>query len=314
MKLSQLVHYLNCLDSQPLPDPEAVCDREFGELSRVVSEGQPNLTTRISQLAQDREQARNAIKAFCAHITEIRQDLTQLITGLQSAYFAESYRLHDQEMINDSDQHILDRRPVLEQSVARYLTSRISLHSDWHHAAMVIRPGQGEWLPLMVGSDPLYLLDIRPSLLDTAMAQFPPEYQRRLRRYTLRETDAQGLVMRDLPDAQFGFCLAVNFFHFKPFELIRLYLADIYRKLKPGGVLALTFNDCDRWGAVDLAERHFMCYTPGSMLIGLAESLGFEIQQRYDIDNANTWLELIKPGKLTSNRGGQSLAKIVANQ
>jgi hypothetical protein len=312
MKLSQLVRYLNNLDAQPLPDPIAVCDREMGELSRVVSEGQPNLSTRISQLAQDREQTVAAIQAFRDHIADIRQDVAALIDGLQPAYFAESYRLHDQEMSNDSDEHILARRPVLESSVRHYVTSRISLHSDWHHAAMVIRPGAGEWLPLMVGSDPLYLLDIRPSLLDPAAAQFPPEYQRRLRKYTLRESDPQGQVLRDVPDGQFGFCLVMNFLHFKPFELIRLYLAEIYRKLKPGGVVALTFNDCDRWGAVELAERHFMCYTPGGMLISLAESLGLEVQQRYDIDNSNTWLEMRRPGVLNSIRGGQSLAKIVA--
>jgi hypothetical protein len=48
------------------------------------------------------------------------------------------------------------------------------------------------------------------------------------------------------------------------------------------------------------------------MLIVLAESLGFVIQQRYDIDHANTWLEMRRPGELTSLRGGQSLAKIIA--
>ena len=228
MKLSQLVRYLNNLDAQPLPDPTAVCDRELGELWRIVSEEQPSLSTRIAQLIQDREQTAAGIQSFRDHIAHTRQDIVALIEGMQPAYFAESYRLHDQEMINDSDQHILDRRPALETSVQHYLTSRISLHSDWHHAAMVIRPGNGEWLPLMVGSDPLYLLDIRSSLLDQAVAQFPQEYQRRLRRYVLRETDAEGLVLRDLPDDQFGFCLVINFFHFKPFELIRLYLADIY--------------------------------------------------------------------------------------
>ncbi len=313
MKLSQLVRYLNNLDAQPLPDPDAVCDRELGELSRIVSEGPPILTARINQLTQDCEQTAAAIKSFRNHIANTRQDIVTLIEGMQPVYFAESYRLYDQEMTNDSDQHILDRRPALESSVQHYLRSRITLYSDWHHAAMVIRPGTGEWLPLMVGSDPLYLLDVRPGLLDPAIEQFPPEYQRRLRRYTLRETDNEGRVFRDLPDGQFGFCLAMNFFHFKPFELIRLYLIDLYRKLRPGGVVALTFNDCDRWGAVELAERHFMCYTPGGMLMSLAQSLGFEIQQRYDIDHSNTWLEMRRPGELTSLRGGQSLAKIVAN-
>jgi SAM-dependent methyltransferase len=312
MKLSQLVRFLNNLDAQPLPAPDAACDRELGELMRVVSEGQPSLPVRIAQLAQDRELMRSAMHQFREHVTGTRQDISGLIEGLQSGYFAESYRLHDQEMRNDSDQHLLDRRPVFDSAVEHYLSSRIALHSDWRHAAMVIRPARGEWLPLMVGSDPLYLLDIRPSLLDVCVEQFPPEYQRRLRKYTLRESDAEGQLLRDLPDLQFGFCLAMNFFHFKPFELIRLYLTDIYRRLKPGGVIAFTFNDCDRWGAVELAERHFMCYTPGTMLISLAESLGLEVQQRYDIDNSNTWLELRKPGVLTSIRGGQSLAKIVA--
>jgi hypothetical protein len=64
MKLSQLVHYLNCLDAQPRPDPDAVCDRELGELFRVVSEGQPSLTGRIAELTQDRERARKSIQAI----------------------------------------------------------------------------------------------------------------------------------------------------------------------------------------------------------------------------------------------------------
>jgi len=313
MKLRELVRYLNCLDAESLPDADRICDDVLGELNRVVLEGQPRLTARIAELAQDREHMHVAIAAFRQHILDTRQDVMGLIEGLQPGYFAASYKLHGEEMLRDSDQHILDRRPVLTESVKHYLTSRISLHSDWHHAGMVIRPGQGEWLPLLVGSDPLYLVDIRSSLLDTATEQFTPEYQRRLRRYVLRESDSEGLVLRDLPDHQFGFCLAMNFFEFKPFELIRLYLTDIYRKLKPGGVLALTFNDCDRWGGVDLAERNFMCYTPGTMLIALAESLGFEIQQRWNIDNAVTWLEMRRPGELVSLRGGQSLAKIVAN-
>jgi len=216
-------------------------------------------------------------------------------------------------MINDSDQHILDRRPTLEAEVQQYISARITLHSDWRHAALVIRPGTGEWLPYMLASDPLYLADIRTSLLEPSMRQFTPEYQRRLRPYLLREKDSEGRILRDLPDGQFGFCLAVNFFHYKPFEIMRVYLADIYRKLKPGGVLAFTFNDCDRWGGVELAERFYMCYTPGEMTLTLCKSLGFEITQQYRIDHSNTWIEMRRPGDFASLRGGQSLAKIVAN-
>ena len=313
MKLSQLVRFLNHIDNQAWPDPESVCQRELGELCRIVREAQPNLHNHVMQLQQDRAQVRQSLEDFRLHVYETRQEIISMIEAMQPAYFAESYRLHDQEMINDSDQLILDRTPTLDATVRNYILSRIMLHSDWHHAGMIIRPGKGEWLPVMVGSDPLYLIDMRSSLLEPSVSQFGQEYQRRLRKYLLREQDSDGRVLRDLPDSQFGFCLAIDFFHFKPFELIRLYLSEIYRKLKPGGVVAMTFNDCDRWGGVDLAERHFMCYTPGTMLTTLSQSLGFEIQQRYDIDNANTWLEMRRPGVLSSNRGGQSLAKIVAN-
>jgi hypothetical protein len=32
----------------------------------------------------------------------------------------------------------------------------------------------------------------------------------------------------------------------------------------------------------------------------------------FHLDGASTWIEVVKPGELTSLRGGQSLAKIVA--
>lgn len=312
MKLSQLVRFLNNLDQQKLPDPDVVSRQEMQELYRTIKEGQPYLQNRVNQIEKDIAQVKDSLKGFCEHVKATRQDIAGMIEAMQPTYFADSYRLH-QEMIHDSDQYILDRRPNLNDAVQNYLTSRITLHSDWHHAAMVIRPGRGEWLPFMVGCDPLYLVDSRSSLLEHSISQFPPEYQRRLRKYTLKEQDPDNQVLRDLPNAQFGFCLVLNFFQFKPFEIIKFYLAEIYRKLKPGGVVAFTFNDCDRWGGVELAERCFMCYTPGSLMLGLAESLGLEIQQRYDIDNSNTWVEMKKPGTLTSIRGGQSLAKIVAN-
>lgn len=314
MKLSDLVRLLNNIDQQPRPDASGICQRELGELVRIVRDGQPQLPRHLIDLEQSYHSVKQHIEQFCGQIDSTRLEIKQLIDAMQPSYFADSYRLHDQAIENDTDQYILNRRPSLSADVQQYMASRMSIHSDWHHAALVIRPGSGEWLNNMVGADPLYLADIRMSLLEPAIGQFPPEYQRRLRTHLLHEKDNDNQVLKGLPDGQFGFCVAVNFFHYKPFELIRVYLSDIYRKLKPGGVLAFTFNDCDRWGGVELAERSFMCYTPGGMVHALCESLGFEITQQYFIDHSNTWLEMRRPGQLVSLRGGQCLAKIVANQ
>ena len=313
MKLSDLVRLLNNIDQQPQPDAASICQRELGELVRTIREGNPSLPSHIADLERDYHDVHQMISRFCDHVWQTRQEIQSMIEAMQTNYFAQSYRLHD-DMAHDTDQYIFERQPALSPQAQQYLEARIAMHSDWHHPALVIRPGKGEWLSSMVGSDPLYLADIRSSLLTPSIQQFNPEYQRRVRCYVLRETDREGHVLGDLPDNQFGFCVAVNFFHYKPFEIMRTYLTDIYRRLKPGGVLAFTFNDCDHWGGVELAERSFMCYTPGGMVRSLCSSLGFEITQQYVIDHSNTWLEMRRPGQLTSLRGGQALAKIVANQ
>ena len=104
----------------------------------------------------------------------------------------------------------------------------------------------------------------------------------------------------------------LNFYHYKPIEIIKVYLAEIYNKLKPGGTVAFTFNNCDYASGVKLVERKFMCYTPGTLIMSWSNDIGYDLVQTYRIDSAFTWVELRKPGALSSLRGGQSLARIVA--
>jgi hypothetical protein len=55
-----------------------------------------------------------------------------------------------------------------------------------------------------------------------------------------------------------------------------------------------------------------MCYTPGRQIRSLLNELKFEIIGEYrGLDNL-FWMEIQKPGEITSIRGGQSLAKIIA--
>jgi len=114
-----------------------------------------------------------------------------------------------------------------------------------------------------------------------------------------------------LPDDQLGFVMAWNFFHYKPFEVIKQYLTEVYKKLRPGGVFAFSINDGDLAGGVANAERMFMCYTPGSMIMSISERIGFSIELRHELDRAVTWIELQRPGERSSLRGGQALASII---
>jgi hypothetical protein len=73
----------------------------------------------------------------------------------------------------------------------------------------------------------------------------------------------------------------------------------------------MTFNDCDRDKAVKLAEQRYACYTPGTMIQQFAATVGYNQIFSWNNNGPTTWLELRKPGALTSLRGGQTLAKIV---
>jgi hypothetical protein len=269
------------------------------------------------QLGDFKQQLDNQYNTVYSNIDQFEHTLTQLKKEIQTQieiaekpWFQESYRLYDQEMRNDSVDHILNRRPILSEDTENYLRVRIQNYVDWQHPGMIIRPGVEKFIEDIVGYDPLYLIDQEHDLLVPAFDRFPEEYQRRLRLYTVKE-NVDSEILDKIPNSQFGFCLAYNFFEFKPFEIVRKYMAEVYQKLKPGGTFIMTFNDCDRDKAVKLAEQRYACYTPGSLVRELATTIGYTQTFSWDNDGPTTWLELRKPGVLTSLRGGQSLAKII---
>jgi hypothetical protein len=313
MKLSTLIAYRNHLDSLTPKDTKSLVLDAIGPSLHMVENNLLKFDKLTEILKQDSDNIQTAYDAYNLTINKIQQQVQLLIDNVEPSYMVESYRLYEKEMIDDSDEYILDRKLHLTTEAQEYLQDRIKLHGDWKHPGMIIRPGTESWIELLVGCDPLYLVDENQNLLVPAMFKFNPAYRNRLRPYAVKERDTTNQILKSIPDSQFAYCLVYNFFNYKPFEILKSYFSEIYSKLKPGGTLAFTFNDCDRAGGVVLVERHFMCYTPGSLLLALCKSLGYEVIQTYPIDTACTWVELRKPGTLTSLRGGQSLAKIIAN-
>jgi hypothetical protein len=310
MKLSDIIAYRNHLDEATPLNGVLVAHDRLAPVLHTVKSNDIQLTHLVDRLSQDYKNVLGSIDHFERTIDDIKDEISHLIQQMEPAYFAESYRLYSQEMSHDTAEYILNRRIEITPDVAGYITARIQAHGDWHHAGMIIHPGHEEWITYLVGHDPLYLVAPMSEMLDPAVLRFNDQYQRRLRTYTVTES-VDNPILEYLPDNQFGFCLVYNFFNYKPQEIVNQYLTEIYQKLKPGGVVAFTFNDCDYSGAAALAERSFMCYTPGRTVLAHAQSLGFQVRQRYRMNNSTTWVELQRHGQLTSLKGGQSLAKVV---
>lgn len=309
MKLSDIIVYKNLLDdSTPLNTASLTYDK-LAPVLHIVENNEIQFASLTEQLGNEYQDVLDCLDNFDQTIEKVKDQVDQLIKQHEPAYYQGSTDLYQQMMANDTIEYTLSRRLSVTTAVQEFLTARIMPHSDWHHAGMIIRPGHEDWIDLLVACDPLYLVDTHADLLEPAVLRYNDQYQRRLRTYVVKES-VDYPILNELPERQFGYVLAYNFFNYKTIEIVNCYLEEIYNKLKPGGSFAFTFNDCDRAGGAALCERFFMCYTPGHRVLDHARQLGFQVTQLYRMDAACTWVELVKPGQLTSLRGGQTLGQV----
>lgn len=266
----------------------------------------------ISQLTQQYDLIQHTINQYDSTVTHVINNIKSQILLAQPEYLSNSFKLFDERMrFNDVPKQILDRSPVLTTEQISELSTRIANRADWHHPGMIIRPGRDDWIEHMVALDPLYVVDECDELLEPVDQRFNPQYLSRLRKIVIDNSRSSN-ILEAIPNQQIAFCLIYNYFNFRPMEVITQFLREMFEKLKPGGIVAMTVNDCDRPGGVELTERNFACYTPLSMIIDVANNAGYHVVYSTELSAATTWLELAKPGTLTSLRGGQSLAKIFA--
>ena len=311
MKLSELVALKNQLDTMSVSTTKNQVDQELNGVRYALSNHADEFSQLAEQLTIQRDSIQQQLDTYGELIDLAKKQVNKKIRKQEKSWFEESYRLYEQETPTETTQYILNRREPLTEETQQILLRRLENYADWRFPGMIIRPGLENFVRGMVANDPLYLIDQHRDLLKPAVDQFPEAYQHRLRTYVVNERGPDP-ILHKIPDAQFGLCLVYNFFNFRPFEIIKQWLWEIQVKLRPGGVLIMTINDCDRDKAVMLVESHFACYTPGYLILDMVQSMGFEVLSTWNNDGPMTWIELRKPGELTTLRGGQTLAKIVS--
>ena len=307
MKLSGIVGYLNHLDS--LSVESAVTLGDLTNISHVVQTSQVQIPGLTDELIAAQSLVELSLQQYHQKLNNIRQAVQKLIEQHEPEYFAASEDLY-QSMQTDTPDYIRNRILPIDTDKKLMLLNRLQVHSNWKYPGLMIRPAHSLWLENLVALDPMYFADTHWELLAPVIDQYTPEYQRRIRRHVIEEYTDQP-VFKNLPQQQFGFVYAFGYFNFKPLKIIRQYLHEVFGLLRTGGTFLFSFNNCDHQNAVGLTEHHFCCYTPGRLVYEYALELGYEIVHEGSVDGANTWVELKKPGIMTTIRGGQALAAIV---
>jgi len=312
MKLSEHVALLNLLDTIDISAERVEAIRALAAVLQSIT-GYSLQVGDYSQRLQDNFLSiRSGIDQFTETVNALRDHVTAMITQAESVYLQNSIRIYQSEMIYERPDYILNRRLTAQGDDLAYISGRLKLLGDWQYPGMCIRPGLEDFVKIMVPLDPLYIVDQEYTLLEPAVQHFGPQYQRRLRQYTFNDYRSDP-ILRELPDNQFGVIFAYNFFNYKPLMVIERYLKEMYAKLRPGGTVIMTYNNCDWAHAVGLAERNFMMYTPLRLLQPVIEQIGYTNISNRHCDGDFDLLELSKPGELSTIRGGQCLAKIFAD-
>ena len=306
MNLSKLIAYKNGIDQQTLAqqikafvDHAAQISNDLHMIDAAQQQHFQETVDAATYAAQQTEQALNGIKEW----------LQREFESQSKQYYIESEARYEREKTYDSPDYIQSRALTVAPAERELARARLATYVSWQYPALEIRPYCSGFTDLLVGCDPLYLLDQNPELTRLAAEQFVVDYQRRICCYTYNEHSNKFLS--ELPENQFGLILATNYFERLSFEVAKQVLHEAWGKLRPGGTFIFTVNNCDRSIAAQHAEAGYASFIPGSILQAYAERTGFECVFSFDITNSSTWYEFKKPGQLESLRGGQSLAKIV---
>jgi len=309
MKLSDVVSYKNLLYSLSSKPAAQELLNEILSMVHVAKVSSVQIPGAVDQMNQAHEQVSQAVEQFEKQFAHLRQSVQNLIEQQESEYFSNSLDLYNTGYRNDSADHIRDRRIDVDPVTAVIIQQRLKLYTSWQHPGMVIRPAHAKYIEDLVACDPMYFVDTNAELLELTESWFTPEYQSRLRRYVIEEYSDQPAFI-NLPDRQFGLIYAFHFFNYRPWTVLQQYLRECFDLLRPGGILAFTYNNCDLARRVGAVEHCFGCYTPGRLVQAYAQELGYETVFDLDDDSNTSWMELRRPGNWSSIRGGQTLAAI----
>lgn len=306
MKLSELIVYYNTIKNLSLGRTHGVIDTE---VKQVIVDVKSKNVVSSSNLEDSLNNLQVAAKRVEDELLALQASVLEQLKLAELPMLQHSYLVFDKEKDFDHPSYIAKRSIEMLPEGKDAILSCIRHHASWQWPALAIQPITNPFLNEMVACDPLYIIDQTIYLLDPVVKSFYIDYQRRLRKHLFRHSNSDRF--KNLPKNQFGLIIAIGFFNHTPFEVMREYLTELLQTLRPGGAIGFTFNDCDRYEAVQHVEANCAAYTPGRLVLPLLEMLGYEVINTTYINGSSTWVEAKRPGTLSSIRGNQCLAKIL---
>lgn len=311
MKLSELRGYLIGLREIDTNEMSTSLKNQISEIQTTLdilkidyNGSRSRITSHFDNIFEQLRKVENELNDF---MDRLENDLR----GKDQHYIDKSQAIYESGK-NDKADYVLERARtntmMRDQAAFEYFIDRMKPYIDWRFPGLHVRPGNGLITDWMKGCDPLYLVDHDTDFFKDVEQEFNPAYQNRLRYYTCE--DSVPDPFQQLPKEQFGVIIIYDFFNYKTLDVVERYLRSSWDLLQGGGTVMFTFNNGDTNQGLVRTENNYACHQPARMLVDILNNIGFEILFQCDEYPDVSWMEIRKPGVLTTLRGGQSLAEI----
>lgn len=256
------------------------------------------------QLENQQEEITKLINEIEQEIAEQTKPLMQLGYKINGFYGSN---------LTNWDVERTDRILELSDDERGEIGTVVRSYTSWQYPTLEIGPGDGAWTESLVAGDPLYIIDRHQEFLDSTLSKFNEVYRKRVRPYlTGQHAGKSEFDFSMLPKEQFGFIFAWNVVNFWPFTETKHTLTQCWDLLRPGGVMMFSFNNCNVVQCAEAGESGYKSYLTPQLLNSIFDELGFEIIQYRSTSINVHWVEIKKPGVLTTTKRHQTLGKICA--
>ena len=258
----------------------------------------------------------NNLEDMALDLNTFKEEINKHVKQIETPYYEKSKEIYKKRTLMspmDKLSQLKNKDLLFHEDTTKLLINAITIKISNQYACCQLAPGYGNITKHLVHGTPLYIVeeDKEASVVNTDF--FNQIMTNRIAWYEMNDADEEILAV--LPQEQIGCFVVIDYFNFKSEDIIEKYLKSIYNCLRPGGTVIFTFNNCDYPNAIDKVDEMYYCYTTGTQMKKICSSIGFEIQKLtaigYDeLDNGISWLEIKKPGELSTIRSAQGLAEI----
>jgi len=311
MKLSTLLTYRLLLDDIDVIESRQHLENLLGGIKRDLNTLDIDFNNLKEKIKTRSDTIIDNVTELDKELEEFKKQLISFFDTIEQPYFKQSEQIYFDAM-KDTALYKLDRLRfkdlLYHKSTREIFYNRVMSYTSWKYPGLQLGPGLGEVTDIMVALDPLYLADTDQDMFIEVKKLWQDMYQRRLRYYVIDETKDNPL--EKLPASQIGLIVAVDYFNFRTLDMIEKYLAGMMHILRPGGTAIFTYNNCDYPIGIDNFQNLYYCYTPGRTIKKMCTNMGFKILASFDLEHNVSWIEIQRPGKIDTLRGGQSIAEI----